>query len=328
MNRTVERMRQNVVLLGLALALVGAGAAPLLGGHAADAAKQGKDRKASSAESRASPRAVRRFENTAVRLGIFDGGIASSSTIEVSGLVGPVADVNVNLIGITHGPNSTRDIDVLLIGPEGRSALILSDVGGNSATTNVTLVLDDQQQEQLPSNAALANGFFQPTNVGSPDTMNLGNGPITPPSGSSLGTFNGIDPNGTWGIYVYDDETNGSPQAGGGINGGWALTITTANGVPAAEADSFQAQAGKTLSVPANGVLENDSDPDGDALTAILASRPQKGTVELEADGSFTYKAKKKAKGQDSFTYLAEDPSGLNASATVEVQIKGKKRKK
>ena len=330
MTATVVKVKQNVVLLGLAFALVGIGAAPLLGGHEAGAAKKDKHRSVpASAETRLSPSAVRRFENTETRLGFINGvgTVATSSTIEVSGLAGPVADVNVNLIGITHGPNSSQDMDVLLVGPEGRSALILSDVGGNTTTTNVTLVLDDQQPDQLPSNATLTNGFFQPTNIGSPDTMNLGSGPITPPSGASLGVFNGIDPNGTWRLWAYDDEPNGSPRSGGGINGGWALTITTANGVPAAEPDRFRTKAGKTLSVDAPGVLKNDSDPDDDTLKARLIRRPEQGKVALKADGSFTYKSTKKAKGKDSFTYLAEDPSGLNARATVDIKIKAQKHK-
>jgi hypothetical protein len=266
-----------------------------------------------SANKRISPKAVQRFENTDVRLGIIDGGIATSSSIEGSGFETPVADVDINLIDIDFFGDSTQDIDVLLVGPEGRSALILSDVGGNTTTTNVSLVLDDQQPEQLPSNAALTNGFFQPTNIGSPDSMNLGNGTITPPSGASLGVFNGINPNGTWTLFAFDDSTNGVSQTGGGINGGWALTITTANGGPKTAPDRFQAQAGQTLRVPTAGVLANDRDPDGDELTAILQDQAQKGKVTLQADGSFTYRANKKAKGTDSFTYLAQDTTGLTA---------------
>lgn len=280
-----------------------------------------------SARKRITPKAQQRFENTEVRLGFFDGGIASSSSIEVSGFDTRVTDVDINLIDIGFFGDSTQDIDVLLIGPEGRSALILSDVGGNTATNGVTLVLDDQQAEQLPSSTALTSGFFQPTNIGSPDTMNLGNGPFTPPSGASLGVFNGINPNGTWTLFAFDDTQNGVSGAGAGINGGWGLTITTSNGVPETEPDRFTVKAGKTLTVPAAGVLENDSDPDGDDLTARVAAPPKKGNVQLEPDGSFTYKAKKKAKGADSFTYIAEDSGGLNAQETVTIQVSGKKKK-
>lgn len=330
---TLVKLKQPALLLGLAFALVGTGAAPLLGGPVSVAAKPGKQRNPSAtAEKRFSRQDVRRFENTEVRLGIVDGvgTVATSSAIEVSGLTGPLTDVNVNLIGITHGPTSTQDIDVLLIGPEGRTALILSDVGANTATQNVTLVLDDQQAEQLPSAMALTNGFFQPTNVGSPDTMNLGNGPFNPPSGSSLGTFNGIDPNGTWRLWAYDDEPNGSSPSGGGINGGWALTITTAgsepvNGKPTAASDRFKATAGKVLRVKGRGVLRNDRDPDNDALTAVVVRRPKQGRVVLKADGSFTYKSTKRARGKDSFTYVAKDSSGHQARATVHIEIKAHK---
>lgn len=281
-----------------------------------------------SARNRASPRARQRFENTEVRLGIIDGGIGTSSSIEVSGFDAPVADVDINLIDIDFFGDGTQDIDVLLVGPDNRFALILSDVGGFTPTTNVTLVLDDQQPELLPSNTALKSGFFQPTNVGSPDTMNLANGPFTPPSGASLGVFNGINPNGTWTLVVADDSTNDVSLTGGGINGGWGLTITTANGVPAAEADRFQVKAGKTLNVPPAGVLENDNDPDGDELTAVLQNQPKKGQIDLQPDGSFTYRANKKAKGKDSFSYRAEDGGELTAFATVDIAIKGAKKKK
>jgi hypothetical protein len=315
---TVATMRQNVVLLGLALTLVGSGAVPLLGGHEAEAKK------------RASPRAVRQFENREQRIGIIDGAGPVVSNIEVSGFETPVTDVDVTLFGIFHGgnagpdTNSSDDMDVLLVGPDGQAILILSDVGGTTTTNVSQLVLDDQASQSLPDTAALSAGTFRPTNFGSPDPIP---GAPTPPGTASLAAFNGSDPNGAWSLWAYDDEANGIAKPGSGINGGWALTITTANGAPEARPDDFKAKAGKTLNVPAAGVLRNDSDPDGDALAAILANPPKKGTLELEADGSFTYKAKK-AKGKDSFTYLAEDPSGLNAQATVDIQIKGKKRKK
>src|SRR5687767_13640504 len=83
----------------------------------------------SAAKSRATSRAKKRFENRAVSLAIVDGGIASSSTIQVSGLDAPVTDVNVSLFAIDFRGDGTQDLDVLLVGPGG-SALILSDVGG------------------------------------------------------------------------------------------------------------------------------------------------------------------------------------------------------
>src|SRR5262249_54169222 len=147
-----------------------------------------------------------------------------------------------------------------------------------------------------------------------------------PSSGSALAVFNGTNANGTWTLFI--SEQDNLPVETGSLAAGWTLRITTANGVPTTAPDTFQAQAGQSLDAPAAGVLQNDSDPDGDVLHAVLAGEPRKGSVELQADGSFTYRANKKAKGPDSFTYLAQDTTGLSALETVTIQIKGKKHKK
>ncbi|WP_173179852.1 MopE-related protein [Desulfosarcina ovata] len=62
------------------------------------------------------------------------------------------------------------------------------------------------------------------------------------------------------------------------------------------------------------GVLENDTDADGDALTAILVDVPQHGTLipdtggyVLNPDGSFTYEPNENFYGEDSFTYYVND---------------------
>jgi hypothetical protein len=280
---------------------------------------------AAARERRARPREVLSFSNPA-QLGVGGGDDAPAvrSSISVSGFDTLVADVNVTLHNINFGGASSQDIDVLLIGPQGQTALVLSDAGGNTATSNATLALDDKAANHLPSNTAMTSGTFQPTNFGTPDTFQLPEGGnFTPSSGSALGIFNGTDPNGTWQLLTFDDDGNGST---GFISGGWSMLITSANGVPSAQPESFQAQAGKTLSVDGPGVLQHDSDPDGDILTAILAGKPKKGQVELQSDGSFTYKSSKKAKGTDTFTYLAQDPGGLNALAEVTIQVKGKKQ--
>ncbi|MFA9566423.1 MAG: gamma-glutamyl-gamma-aminobutyrate hydrolase family protein, partial [Acidimicrobiales bacterium] len=43
------------------------------------------------------------------------------------------------------------------------------------------------------------------------------------------------------------------------------------------------------LNVAAGGVLANDSDLEGNPLTAVLVSGPSNGTLSLNADGSFSY---------------------------------------
>ncbi len=79
--------------------------------------------------------------------------------------------------------------------------------------------------------------------------------------------------------------------------------------------DSFR------LEEPAPGVLGNDGDTDGDPLTAQLQSAPANGTATVGADGSFVYVPTTGFSGTDSFTYLARDARGANATATVTITV-------
>lgn len=66
-------------------------------------------------------------------------------------------------------------------------------------------------------------------------------------------------------------------------------------------------------------VLANDSDPDGDRLTAYLNSGPLHGTLVLNADGSFTYTPASGYVGQDLFSYVAFD--GVSSAPFIEVDV-------
>jgi VCBS repeat-containing protein len=268
-------------------------------------------------------RKLQTFSN-ATSIAIPSNAQATPSTISVSGFNTPIADVDVSLNSLTHPTAS--DLDILLVGPGGQTALIMSEAGDDTA--NDSLTFSDQAQTQLPPSDALVSGTFQPTNYefgSAPDTFQAP-APANPPSGSALAVFNGTDANGAWTLFIREQDN--IPAETGTLAGGWTLRITTASGVPNTQPETFQAQAGKTLTVPAPGVLDNDSDPDDDALTALLAGQPSKGQVTMQPDGSFTYRANKKAKGTDTFTYLAQDTNGLSALETVTIQVKGKKHKK
>ncbi len=143
------------------------------------------------------------------------------SQIMVSGLLGNITKVTVTLANFSH--EFPDDVDVLLVGPGGGDAIIMSDVGGGNAISSnapVTLTLDDMAMDPLPDSTMLMTGTFQPTNIGTGDAF-----PGAPaPSGNvALGTFNGTDPNGMWGLYVVDDNTG----AMGAFSGGWCLSIMT-----------------------------------------------------------------------------------------------------
>ena len=79
----------------------------------------------------------------------------------------------------------------------------------------------------------------------------------------------------------------------GGLAGTTAfiVTVTSIAGAPVANDDLYTADMGETLTVSGPGVLENDSDPNGDLLTAILVQTARRGTLDLRPDGSFDYTA-------------------------------------
>ena len=74
---------------------------------------------------------------------------------------------------------------------------------------------------------------------------------------------------------------------------------------PVAVADTYTTNEDAPLTVAAAGVLTNDTDPEGDTLTAAKVSDPAHGTVALNANGSFTYTPNANYNGSDSFTYKA-----------------------
>lgn len=93
------------------------------------------------------------------------------------------------------------------------------------------------------------------------------------------------------------------------------------NAAPAGVADAYSVDEGEELTVAAPGVLANDTDADGDDLTATGATQPADGEVVLAADGSFTYTPDAGFSGTDTFTYLASDGTAASAPVTVTITV-------
>src|SRR5205823_8951313 len=65
-------------------------------------------------------------------------------------------------------------------------------------------------------------------------------------------------------------------------------TISGVNDAPLAVNDSYTTAEDTALNVAAPGVLANDSDVDGDTLSAVLVSQPTHGSLTLNSNGSFS----------------------------------------
>ena len=98
------------------------------------------------------------------------------------------------------------------------------------------------------------------------------------------------------------------------------ITITAINDTPIGGNDRYTATAGGSLVVPAAGALSNDSDDDSPIRTVLIAG-PVNGTLQLNADGSFTYVPAAGFAGTDSFVYGVTDGQATTQT-TVSIEVK------
>ncbi len=197
-------------------------------------AKKKRDKKKKKPQSKTVTRTVRQpvtqtFTSTAP-LTIpfsFEKGHANPypATIAVSGLThGTITDVNLILTDLTHTHHD--DLDILLSASNGRQALVMSDVGDASDVKDIDLTLDDEAAAALPQRGDdVTSGTFRPTNNVdfNGNTVDAVDAPAPALNGNvALSGFDGADPNGTWQLWVMDqDGGNGNEDIGS-----WALQIT------------------------------------------------------------------------------------------------------
>ncbi len=106
-------------------------------------------------------------------------------------------------------------------------------------------------------------------------------------------------------------------DVGANVNQGSASVFFAANRAPTVRDDSYTTREDRTLSVPAPGVLANDSDPEGQGLRAVLVRTTAHGRLTLRADGSFTYTPDRDYSGPDSFAYRVRDPRGARSNVAM-----------
>lgn len=137
------------------------------------------------------------------------------SQIVVGETAGVIEDVSVAIHGINH--TWAEDLDILLVGPQGQSVILLSDVGAGEGVADLDLVIE-QDGAMAPLFDPLTNGIYRPSNIGT----NGDDFDYPGPHGDNLDVFAGTIPSGVWSLYVQDDAVGDV----GTITGGWSLTFT------------------------------------------------------------------------------------------------------
>lgn len=101
-----------------------------------------------------------------------------------------------------------------------------------------------------------------------------------------------------------------------------SFNVTSSNTPPVAQNDSYSVVEGQVLTVtPAQGLLANDTDSDGDPISLAFYNRPSHGTLWANADGSFLYTPAAGFYGTDSFTYEATDGQATSGLATASIAV-------
>ena len=175
------------------------------------------------------PAATKTFANTStVTIPTLGNATPYPSTITARGFVGPVQDVNVTIKNLQHP--SDWDLSVLLVGPAGQRTILMSATGSatGAPAPNETFTFDDEAATSLTSapcsSQAVAPGSYKPTRATCGDANPEAFGPPAPagPYPVTLSAFDGKAANGTWKLFIRDENTGD----GGVLAGGWSLTIT------------------------------------------------------------------------------------------------------
>ncbi|MBX7222871.1 MAG: hypothetical protein K1Y36_23180 [Blastocatellia bacterium] len=252
------------------------------------------------------------------------------SNITVSGVTGAVGRITVTLTGLTH--TFPTDIDIIVVGPGGQKAYVMSDVGGTSApAAPVTLTFDDQAAATIGS--SLTSGTFKPSNSDTSTDTFPAPAPATPYATDFTGFNNlsGANVNGTWSLYVRDDVGTDS----GSISGGWTLNLITAtcstscnvaNTPPTitagAAATRQQGSAGTTATI----ATVSDTETAAGSLTVTTGALPTGITVTGITNTNGTITATVAAAcnatvGANTVPLTVTDGGGLTANANFTVNV-------
>jgi len=95
------------------------------------------------------------------------------------------------------------------------------------------------------------------------------------------------------------------------------VTITVQNAPPVAAPDTVRVTTGRPTTID---VLDNDTDPDGGALTIVTVTQPAHGSVTI-VDNRLVYTPEPGYTGTVTVTYVLSDGQGGTATGTVTLDV-------
>jgi uncharacterized repeat protein (TIGR01451 family) len=260
------------------------------------------------------------------------GDTLSVTAVDTSGTEGTVTAWNANG-SFTYDPNG--QFEYLRAGGSATDSFTYTVSDGNGGTDTATVTITINGASDAPTNISLSSSSVAENR----------------PSGTLVGSFSTADPDtGDTFAYALVAGTGGNDNASFTIAGGqlrtaavfdyetkssysirvrttdsgtlyyekvFVITVSQGNDPPVAVDDSDTTPENTPVTID---VLNNDSDPDGDALTVDSVTQGAHGSVINNGD-DVTYAPDSGFSGTDSFTYTASDNNGGTDTATVTVTV-------
>lgn len=223
----------------------------------------------------------------------------------------------------TSDVSTTADITITIVN-ENDSPIVTGTFG------TLTVEEDNQIIRQLsdvftdPDNDPLIYTITKLGSIIRPTADDIANHPLI----ESITTSNGElkitpKPDQFGSVEIEIEATDGEAR----VNDRFDFVVTPVEDSPRGQDDEYNLPIGSTLRRlnPAQGVLANDSDPDGDTISVQLpiVSGPTRGTLQINADGTFVYNNETGNVGDtDSFVYRVIDSNGnVSANRTVTLTL-------
>jgi VCBS repeat-containing protein len=213
-------------------------------------------------------------------------------------------------------------------------SLEVTDNAGAADTATTTVEIAEQNQPPLVADDEYTTNEDTQLNVPGPGVLSND----SDPDGDSItailvsSTSNGNLTLNSDGSFTYNPDLNfagtdhftyvtNDGQLDSNIVAAVTITVNPANDAPVAADDTFSASETAQINITGQNVLSNDSDPDGDPITAILVDDVINGSLTLNVDGIFTYDPHPDYFGEDSFTYYANDGQLDSDVATATITV-------
>ena len=279
-------------------------------------------------------------DTTPILTGTFDAADSAGLSVAVNGVtyvLGVDAELN------TSGNNWTLDLSAiapLVIGTYPVTAIASDSVGNLSidATTDELVIVVNTAPVAVDDNITVTedvayiavagvNDLLLNDSDPDGDPLSVDTTPVAAPTQGSVI----LNADGTF-TYVPNANFNGADAFTYRImdgNGGIAqatvlITVDPVDDAPIVTADSYNLTEDNVLaSSPANAVLANDVEVDGEAMivNTVPVSNPSNGVLILNSDGTFAYTPDANFNGVDGFTYQVADSNGTVSQGNVTITI-------